>query len=270
MNVIRKTAFMGILFLAALTGCNKVSKNEVREDFATYFKDFNVNGSFVLYEEQKDKYAFFNEKQFKQAFLPASTFKICNALIGLETGVIKDENFVIPWDGINRSLEKWNSDHDLKTAYKNSTVWYYQELARRVGNQKMKYWLDKAKYGNADTSGGIDKFWLTGGLTITPEQQINFLKRLRNNQLPFSKRSVDIVKNIMIARDTLDYVIRAKTGWAIEEKRMVGWYVGYVEKGNNTYYFSTCIQTPDLKHPDFVKARIDITNKILKDLRVVK
>ena len=40
----------------------------------------------------------------------------------------------------------------------------------------------------------------------------------------------------MIAKDTLDYVVRAKTGWSDEEKRIVGWYIGYIEKNNNVYY----------------------------------
>lgn len=150
----------------------------------------------MLYDPQTDKYVFYNPNQFEQTFSPASTYKICNSLIGLETGVIKDENFVIPWDSVTRQNPNWNSDHDLKTAFKNSTVWYYQELARRVGRQQMKYWLDKANYGNADTSGGIDKFWLTGGLRISPKQQIDFLKRLHDNKLPFSQRSVDIVKKL--------------------------------------------------------------------------
>ncbi len=85
-----------------------------------------------------------------------------------------------------------------------------------------------SNYGNADTSGGIDKFWLTGGLRITPEQQINFLRRLHDNKLPFSQRSMDIVKNIMIAKDTLGCIVRAKTGWGDQDDLNIGWYVGYV------------------------------------------
>ncbi|OWY25533.1 hypothetical protein C7N43_20245 [Sphingobacteriales bacterium UPWRP_1] len=125
------------------------------------------------------------------------------------------------------------------------------------------------RYSKPNTSGGIDKFWLTGGLRISPKQQIDFLKRLHDNKLPFSQRSVDIVKKIMIVKDTLDYVIRAKTGWADEEKRMVGWYVGYLEKNNKTYYFTNCIQTKNLDHPDFAKDRIDITYAILNELKLI-
>ncbi len=132
----------------------------------------------------------------------------------------------------------------------------------------MKFWLDKANYGNADTSGGVDLFWLKGGLRITPEQQIDFLKRLHENKLPFSERTVSIVKKIMIAKDTLNYIVSAKTGWSDEEKRIVGWYVGYIEKNKNVYYFANCIQSSDLNNADFARARIEITYQILDDLKL--
>lgn len=269
-----KTTKQILLFLAlafiGLTSYIQKQSNETRNDFKSYYDQFKVDGSFVLYDQNNDKFTFYNQEQFKEQYSPASTFKICNSLIGLETGVIKDENFVIPWDSVKRPNPKWNQDHDLKLAFKNSTVWYYRELARRVGGEKMKFWLDKAEYGNADTSGGVDLFWLKGGLRVTPEQQIDFLKRLRNNKLPFSKRSIDIVKKIMIAKDTLNYVVRAKTGWSDEEKRIVGWYVGYIEKNNNVYYFANCIQSSDLDHKDFGRARTEIAYKILNDLKVTK
>lgn len=253
----------------AIFSYKQVLKPVIRNDFKKYFDQNEAEGSFVLYDQKKDQYTFYNQEQFTQTFIPASTFKICNSLIGLETGVIKDENFVIPWDSIKRR-PVWDSDTDLKTAYKNSTVWYYQELARRVGGKQMKYWLDKAKYGNGDTTGGIDHFWLTGGLRVSPQQQIDFLRRLHDNKLPFSQRSVDIVKKIMIQYDTLDYVIRAKTGWGDMPDRYIGWYVGYVKRGDNVYYFATCMQTKGRDDRYIAAARKAITFEILNDLGIVK
>jgi len=243
-------------------------KTNARDDFRKFFDAYKVEGSFALYDLKNDSYVFCNEGQFRQPFTPASTFKICNSLIGLETGAIKDENFVIKWDGIVRPVVAWNKDQDMKTAFRNSTVPYYQELARRVGGKRMKYWLDKAKYGNADTSGGIDRFWLTGGLRITPEQQIRFLVRLFKNDLPFSMRTTEIVKRIMIARDTTGYVLRAKSGLSEQDKKSIGWYVGYLETATGTYFFATCIQCADSENPDFAKARIEITLRILKELKL--
>jgi beta-lactamase class D len=157
----------------------------------------------------------------------------------------------------------------MQSAFKYSVVWYYQELARRVGGAKQKYWLDKAHYGNADTSGGIDRFWLTGKLRITPEQQIDFLQRLYKNQLPFSRRSMDIVRRIMIAEQTPKYALRAKTGWSEQDSLSIGWYVGYVEKENNVYFFATCIQSRYPDNTDFGRARIEITRSILKELKIL-
>jgi beta-lactamase class D len=264
----KHTILLLTLAVFGLTACKQKQATDIRDDFKKYYDQFHVDGSFVLYDQQNDKYIYYNQEQTKQTFTPASTFKICNSLIGLETGVITDENFVIPWDSVIRQNPNWNTDHNLKTAFKNSTVWYYQELARRVGGQQMKYWLDKANYGNADTSGDIDKFWLTGRLRISPEQQIDFLKRLHDNQLPFSQRSVDIVKIIMLAKDTLDYVVRAKTGWGGQDNKDVGWFVGYLETKDKVYYFANCIQSADLNNKDFANARIDIVYLILADLKL--
>jgi len=260
---------LSILTVFGLTIYAQKQTTETRNEFKKYYDQFKVNGSFILYDQNNDKYIVYNQSQTKEQFTPSSIYKICNSLIGLETGIIKDENFIIKWDSVTRQNSNWNKDHDLKTAFRNSTVWYYQELARRVGEQKMKYWLDKANYGNADTSGGIDKFWLTGGLRISPKQQIDFLKRLHENQLPFSQRSVDIVKNIMIAKDTLDYVVRAKTGWCGQDNKDIGWYVGYLETNNKVYYFANCIQSSDINNKDFANARIDIVYLILKELKLI-
>jgi len=263
----KQTLILLIFAVFELTSCKQKQTTETRDDFKKYYDQFQVEGSFVLYDQNNDKFIFYNREQLKQQFSPASTFKICNSLIGLETGIIKDENFIIPWDSIVRDNPKWNKDHDLKSAFKNSTVWYYRELARRVGGEKMKYWLDKSQFGNADTSGGLDLFWLTGGLRITPEQQIDFLKRLHENKLPFSKRTTEIVKNIMIVKDTLGYKLRAKSGWADDSVKSAGWYVGYLETKDNVYYFSNCIQTNDFSK---AKARIDIAYLILDELKLMR
>jgi len=266
---------VSILVVFALASCRVKQTTEIRDDFKKFYDQYNVKGGFVLYNQNVDKYLIYNEPQCKAQYTPASTFKICNSLIGLETGVIKDENFLIAWDSIKRR-EIWDKDHTLKTAFPNSVVWYYQELARRVGGQQMKHWLEKAQYGNADTCGGIDKFWLQGKLRISAEQQIDFLRRLHDNKLPFSQRSMDIVKNIMIVKDTSGYVIRAKTGWGSQDGKDIGWYVGYVETRDNVCYFSNCVQTPSKNTEDqdrsnqFDKSRREIVGNILKELKVIE
>src|SRR5690606_33675935 len=134
------------------------------------------------------------------------------SLIGLETGNIEDENHIIHWDSVERQLPIWNKDHDLKKAFKNSTVWYYQELAKTIGASQMEDWLNKAQYGNANTSGGIDRFWLSVGLRISPKQQVDFLWSVHIYLVPFSKRSTDSLRKIMVSDESADFALRPKKG----------------------------------------------------------
>ena len=138
-----------------------------------------------MYDLKNNRYTRYAPEQGAERLLPASTFKILASLIGLETGVIPDENYVIKWDGTRYPIPSWNQDHTLKTAIQNSVVWYYQELARRVGREKMQYWVDVVNYGNKDISGEIDNFWLVGGLRISANEQVEILKRQYQEDLPF-------------------------------------------------------------------------------------
>lgn len=258
--------FTGILFLIIMS-FKSITSTIVRDDFKKFYDKYEVEGSFIMYDQKNDRYTIYNQDQISKPFTPASTFKICNSLVSLETGVVKDENVIFKWDGEKRAVEAWNKDTDMRNAFKNSTVWYYQELARRVGEDRMKKWLKKANYGNADITGQIDAFWLSGNLRITPGQQIDFLRRLHDNNLPFSQRSMNIVKDIMIVSNTLNTVTRAKPGAGKQGEQYVGWYVGYVTTQDNVYYFSNCIQSME-KRSDFGKARFEILNDILNELKV--
>ena len=261
------TAILLILF--SLRCSSQAPAVEIRSDLEALYKHYNVKGSFALFNHRANTYTLYNPDQFREPFIPASTFKICNSLIALETGVISDEDYRMAWDSVTRRVTSWNQDHTLRTAFRNSVVWYYQEIARRVGDKEMKKWLEKAQYGNADISGGVDEFWLTGGLRVTPEQQINFLRRLHAEELPFGKRAMQIVKDIMIVSDSAGTIVRAKTGWSRQGNQDIGWYVGYVETTDNVYYFANCLQTSDFEHDQFGKARIEIANAILRELGII-
>jgi len=256
-----------ILIILVFASCKKV---EIRDDFKTYYDKYKVEGSFILFDNQNNKYIVYNQDQTKEQFTPASTFKICNSLIALETAVVKNQNVVFKWDSVERSVLEWNQDQNMKTAFRYSTVWYYQTLARKVGGENMKLWLDKAEYGNADTSGGIDKFWLSGGLKITPEEQIEFLRNLYENKLPFSQQNVDIVKDMMFTKDTLNCKFYGKTGWGNQDKKDIGWFVGYMETSDNVYFFVNCIQSADNNNNSFSIARREIVYQIFSDLELIK
>jgi beta-lactamase class D len=186
--------------------------SEAKPELEKYFQ--GANGAFVLYDLNNNRYIRYNPERCAQGFIPASTFKIINSLIGLETGVIPDENYVIKWNGTPYEVPAWNQDHTLKSAIKNSVVWYYQELARRGGKEKMQQYVDAVGYGNKDISGKIDTFWLEGGLRISADEQVEFLKRLYQDKLPFSPRSMKIVKEILVLEKTESYQLSGKTGSA--------------------------------------------------------
>ncbi|HMQ78217.1 MAG TPA: class D beta-lactamase [Ignavibacteria bacterium] len=238
------------------------------QDVKKYFDEYDVKGSFVMYDLNNDKYFYYDSARCNTGFSPASTSKIINALIGLETGVITDENFIIPWDGIKRWVDAWNKDLDLKEAMRVSGVPYFQELARRVGYEKLRDMYTKLEYGNMDIDGGVDQFWLSGALRITQMQQIDFLKRLYKEELPVSKRSMDIVKSIIVLADTGGYVMRGKTGWAQSDTENIGWLVGWVEKGGNVYFYAANVEGA-LDNKKFAESRRAITEKILGDLGII-
>ena len=185
--------------------------------------------------------------------------------------MISDEIAVLTWDGIQRELPEWNRDLNLREAFKLSAVWFYQVLARRVGYDRMKQWVIQGGYGNQEigSKDDIDQFWLNGKLRITPQQQIQFLHRLYKNDLPFSERTLSIVKEIMIAEKTPDYTIRSKTGWfgfGNDSIPNIGWYVGDLEKGENVYFFATNI---DIRNKKDSAARIELTRRCFKALAVL-
>jgi beta-lactamase class D len=240
-------------------------------DLGRHFKALGIEGSIAIYDLQRDRWYQHNPQRNNQEFGPASTFKILNSLIALESGAIASESAVLTWDGIQRELPAWNRDLTMREAIKISAVWFYQVLARRVGHAKMQQWVTKVDYGNQKIGkpSEIDKFWLEGDLRITPQQQIQFLRRLQKNDLPFAPKHLATVKDIMVVEKTQKYTLRGKTGWsgAFGTKKsaepQVGWFVGYLEQGQNTYFVATNI---DIKVPNDAKARLEITRRSLKDL----
>ncbi|MEM9977631.1 MAG: class D beta-lactamase [Cyanobacteria bacterium P01_D01_bin.2] len=239
---------------------------ETSPDFAQHFQDLGIEGSILIYDSNEERSYGYGCDRNTTPFLPASTFKILNALIALETGVIASDRSLLTWDGVERSIPAWNRDHNLHTAFRASAVWFYQVLARRIGHGSMQQWVTAANYGN-QTIGSvddIDTFWLNGDLRITPQEQIQFLQRLQRNQLPFSEETLATVQDIMIVEQTPDYTIRAKTGWALTAE--VGWYVGYVEQNENVYFFATNI---DMRTETDLPHRIEVTRRSLETLQLL-
>ena len=188
-------------------------RSEFRDDLAKRFFDVGTVGTFVGYKVDDYLIIASDKVRSGEAKLPASTFKIPNSIIALETGVVADpDKDIFKWDGVTRSIEAWNKDHTLRSAIAVSAVPVYQEIARRIGQERMQKYLDLFDYGNRDIGGGIDQFWLTGNLRIDPVQQIDFVDRLRRGVLPVSKRSQELARDILPVTKVGDATIRAKSG----------------------------------------------------------
>lgn len=239
---------------------SKTIDTVVVDTWKKFYDSVGIQGCFVLYSPTDSIVKVYNPERAVTRYTPASTFKIFNSLVALETGVVRDENEIIKWDGEVRHNKNWNKDMNLKEAYKVSCVPCYQQLARKVGQTRMQYWLDTIGYGNKVTTPHIDDFWLEEGLEISPYEQIAFSVRLYNNALPFSTKTMSTVKEVMLVQD-VPYIMRAKTGWGLRVKNSTGWYVGWVEKDGKPYFFANNIA---FDKENIVSSRIEISLAILR------
>src|SRR5260221_9689027 len=244
-------------------------RSEIRDELAKHFTDDGTVGTFVGYKTDDYLVIFSDTERSGEAKLPASTYKIPNSLIALETGVVQDpDKDVFKWDGVKRSIEAWNQDHTMRSAIAASAVPVYQEIARRIGAERMQKFLDLLEYGNRDIGGGIDQFWLTGNLRIDPVQQIDFVDRLRRGALPVSKRSQELVRGILPVTKYGHAVIRAKSGLLGAElgKPSLGWLVGWAEKDSASTVFALNM---DCHEPRHIADRMTLAQQCLTDIGAI-
>lgn len=247
------------------------SPNNVKVDnsLKKYFDEHKASGCFALMDNGTGRFTVYNLARYRDSsYLPASTFKIVNSLIGLQTGVIVNDSMIIKWDGIKRPVEEWNKDLTMYEAFRVSAVPYYQEVARRIGKDTMQLWLDSLSYGTKKITTKIDTFWLDNSLKITPDEQLGLVKRLYFDQLPFFKSYQETVKRAMIFESNSNYTLAYKTGWSgWNEKtgKHIGWMVGWIEENRHPYFFVLNIESPDPGF-DMVTVRLKMLKDILKQL----
>jgi len=253
---------LAILFMASC------STNNVEEDssLGLYFDSAGVKGCFGLFNNSENNFIIYNLPRYRDSsYTPASTFKIVNSLIGIQTGVIKNENMVIPWDGVTRPVAEWNKDLTMKEAFEVSSVPYYQEVARRIGRERMKQWIDTLGYGNRDISGPIDSFWLNNRMKTKPDEELGLVKKLYFNQLPFFKSTQETVQSVMLREQNTNYKLSYKTGWGnLENGHGLGWIVGWIEENRHPYFFVLNIESAN--SDTIPKVRIRLLRDILAHL----
>lgn len=249
-----------------------VQAAEVPIDAKPLFDAAGVDGTIVVYDVRQQRTLTYNPKRAATSYSPASTFKIFNTLIGLETGAVADvDNDKLPWDGKvwmhhGKPIlpEVCNGDVALRVALKNSCVPVYQLLARRVGAAQYRKYLGAAHFGNADVDGPIDRFWLNGHLRISTYQQVEFLRDAAAHKVPLiSERTFEALDDILTIERTPAYTLRAKTGWATSGKVDVGWWVGWVTRGDDTYVFAMNL---DMPQAEVGAKRQEIARAVLKQV----
>lgn len=223
---------------------NFSAHNICYEDMSTYFGGYE--GSFVLYDLNDDAWSIYNEKLSTKRVSPNSTYKIYSALFGLEAESVTPECSLIEWDGTINYYDSWNQDHTLETAVQNSVNWYFDILDYRTGMAELKHYINKINYGNEDLSGGLNKYWLESSLKISPIEQVELLKKLYLNEFGFSPENIAAIKNSLLLYEANSNVMYGKTGSGkINGKSINGWFIGFMETPENTFFFAAYIKGDD-------------------------
>ena len=221
--------FIGAVVAAFLLNACSPNNVQVNNELGKYFDSAGVKGSFALFNNGTGDFTIYNLNRYKDsAYTPAGTFNIVHSLIALETGVVSDENMTIQLD----------SAVSMETAFKQSVVPYYQEVARRMGKDTLQFWLDSLSYGNHQIGKSIDSFWLNNTLKLTADEQLGLIKKLFFNQLPFQKRTHEIVRKMMLQESNANYQLSYKDGLTIlENGKQLAWVAGWIEENKHPYFF---------------------------------
>lgn len=262
------------LYILAL-GCflAACSPNNVKEDnsLKALFDSAGVAGTFGLFDNGQGSFTICNLPRFRDsAYTPASTFKIVNSLIGVETGRVQDDSTVIKWDGIVRPRTECNADMSMYTAFRLSCPPWYQQLARRIGRDTMQHWLDTLGYasknGRFRITNNLDTFWLDNSMKITADEELGLVKKLYFDQLPFQKRSQQIVRRMMLWENNTNYKLSYKTGANdLPNGHALGWIVGWIEENKHPYFFVLQLEFSD-HSIDMKTVRINLLKAILRRL----
>ena len=245
---------------------NSSSKNCSKIDLTNYFGDYE--GSFVLYDLEKGTWKIHDLEHATLRVSPNSTYKIYNALFGLEKQIISPEDSLITWNGNNYPFEAWNADQTLPTAMNASVNWYFQAIDEQLGVSFVQEYLQKMGYGNEDLSGDFSSYWMESSLKISPIEQVELLIQLQNQSLGFAPENVKAVKDAIHISSSSFGNLYGKTGTGrVNGQDLNSWFIGFVESTENTYFFATNIHAAD--YADGSTAA-EITLSLLSDLNIWK
>ena len=213
-------------------------------DLSAYFNGYE--GSFVLYDMNNDAWNIYDMDHATLRTAPNSTYKIYDALFGLEKGIIKPGNSVMAWNGADYPFEAWNADQNLSSAMQSSVNWYFEEMDKQLGGTAIQDYIRKIGYGNEIVNANLSSYWMQGTLKISPVEQVELLTALYNNQFDFAPENINAVKNSICLFSSEDKNFYGKTGTGrVDGQDVNGWFVGYIKTAGNTYFFATNIQAAE-------------------------
>ena len=242
------------------------SENISYVDFSKYFGKYE--GSFVLYDLRNDVWSIHDIEHATLRVAPDSTYKIYDALFGLEEGVITPEDSFIAWNGKNYPFETWNSDQTLQSAMTSSVNWYFQAIDEQLASTNIRNYIQQIGYGNENVSDRLSTYWLESSLKISPVEQVKLLTKLQNNSLGFSSENINAVKDAICLSSSDAGTFYGKTGTGrVDGQDVNGWFIGYIETADNTYFFATNIGADS----DATGGNAtEITMSILSDMNIWK
>lgn len=262
------TALIVIVALIA-SGCT-IEKTIKEKKSLTYFSidclsDYgDMDIDFIEYIIDDNEYRVLNNSDIDTRVSPCSTFKIVNSLIALEESIVSENDSYKEWDGKRYYYDSWNQNQTMESAFKNSVVWYYQDIARQIGASSMKSYIEKINYGNMDISGGIDEFWLASSLSISPKEQVDLLRSIFLEDKFFSDKNIKYLEELMFIGEYDGIKLYGKTGSSNEPS--IGWLIGFYEHDGKRIAYATHISSD--KSTDKVSGLVakEITLDILKSL----
>lgn len=242
------------------------SENVSYVDRSTYFGEYE--GSFVLYDLGNDAWSIHDKEHATLRVAPNSTYKIYDALFGLEEGVITPENSFIAWNGESYPFEAWNADQTLQSAMNSSVNWYFQTVDEQLGSSSVYNYIQEIGYGNENMNGDFSTYWMESSLKISPIEQVELLTKLHNNSFEFSPENINAVKDAILLSSSDAGTLYGKTGTGrVDGQDVNGWFVGFVETADNTYFFATNIGADS----DATGGKAtEITMSILSDMNIWK
>ena len=245
---------------------NYSSENITQTDLSSYFK--NYEGSFVLFDSNRDSWIVYDMEHATHRISPDSTYKIYDALWGLEENIITPQNSLLMWNGKNYPFETWNSDQTLQSAMTSSVNWYFQAIDEQLASTNIRNYIQQIGYGNENVSGRLSTYWLESSLKISPVEQVKLLTKLQNNSLGFSSENINAVKDAICLSSSDAGTFYGKTGTGrVDGQDVNGWFIGYIETADNTYFFATNIGADS----DATGGNAtEITMSILSDMNIWK